>query len=369
MGQRPQTDYDALASAVESMPQGAAEILDLNAVRQSGSWLLAVIRHLFGEIIALAALGLWRSRAYHVVFTHGEIVGIPFALLSCLWRRRPRLVTNAYYLSGRRNAFWYKCLRIHRRIDKVIALSREQYEVGRDMLGIPAHRLMLMDSFGYVDTTFFQAETEEVLDERQICSTGLEFRDYATLIEAAERLPDIRLAIDPASPWSRHRTDVEKLPTPANIKFCHMEIGGARRLYARSAVVAIPLFDNPIGAGTTTLVEAMLGGKAVIATSGRDGAFARRPDLIDGENIVLVAPGDVVGWRVAMERLIVDRELRNRIGANGRSWAQRNADRQRWMKIMMDTLQEVIGRPGPAVRVQTSARSDPGPLRSARENL
>ena len=332
-----------LAAAIAALPDGRADIININDVQCSKSVPVMIARLLFGDIVALAVLGHLRARHYDVVFSHSEIVAIPFAILSHCRRQRPSIVTNAYYLVGRRNALWFKTLSIHRMIDRFLLLTHEQYEVGRDRLGIPEHQLSLVTLCGYVDSQFFRARLDDVvLDERQICSTGLEFRDYGVLIRAAAQIPEARFKIDPASPWSRHRSDVEGVDMPPNVEICRMKIGAVRRLYAASVAVAVPLRENPIGAGSTTLVEAMLSGKPVIATSRPDGTFAGRPDLIDGENIILVRTGDVEGWRAAIQRILTDRPFRTALGQKALAWAERYADRAPWIELNVQIMQAVV---------------------------
>jgi len=82
----------------------------------------------------------------------------------------------------------------------------------------------------------------------------------------------------------------------------------------------------------------MLAGKPVIITRSEDGTFAGRRDIVDGENVIMVDAGDVPGWRNALERLMTDKELRRRIGARGREWAKRHANREEWLKIIIGAL-------------------------------
>jgi glycosyltransferase involved in cell wall biosynthesis len=114
-----------------------------------------------------------------------------------------------------------------------------------------------------------------------------------------------------------------------------MKLGDVRSLYAESTAVVIPLRVNPMGAGTLTMVEAMLMGKPVIITRSRDGSFAGRQDLVDGKHVIMVNPGDVSGMRNAIERLMTDKELREQIGKMGRVWALQHTNRVQWLKIMM----------------------------------
>jgi glycosyltransferase involved in cell wall biosynthesis len=246
--------------------------------------------------MALALLGLQRCHQYDAIFSHGEGVALPLALLTWPLSRRPRHVMTAYYFTGQRNAIWHRLLRVHRHIDTIFTESRELYEKGRQ-LTIPESKLVLLESCGYIDANFFGTETGQTVDERQICSTGLEYRDYETLLSAVAELPLVKLKIDPASPWSLHRSALGQSQIPPNAKIVQLRLGAARQLYAESAAVAVPLLANPIGAGTTVMVEAMLMGKPVIITRSRDGSFAGRRDLVDGENVIMVGAGDVPGWR------------------------------------------------------------------------
>ena len=118
-GERPQTDYDALAEAVRAMPGGQADILDRSSVGKDGGWLVRLTHRLLGIDWALALLGFLHCRRYDTVLTHSEALGLPLSVLFILLWRRPRHVTTAYYLVGKRNALWYRLLRAHNRIDKI----------------------------------------------------------------------------------------------------------------------------------------------------------------------------------------------------------------------------------------------------------
>jgi glycosyltransferase involved in cell wall biosynthesis len=336
-GERPQLDYDVLAEAVRAVPGGQADILDRNSVDREGGWLIGLVRRLCGYNIALALLGYQRCYQYDALFSGSESVALPLAFLIRPRSQRPRHVSTAYYLTGRRNALCHRLLGAHRGMDTIFTQSKEQYETGRQ-LKIPKKKLVLQESCGYVDARFFSAETGQTVDERQICSTGLMFRDYETLLAAVAELPFVKLKIDPASPSATHLSTVDQLQMPPNAEIVQLRLGAARQLYAESAAVVVPLRANPMGAGTTVMVEAMLAGKPVIITRSEDGTFAGRRDLVDGENVIMVDAGDVPGLRNAIERLMTDKELRRRIGAKGREWAKKHTNRDEWLKIMIGAL-------------------------------
>jgi len=336
--ERPQADYDALAEELRAVYGAQVDILDLNMVASDRGWMVRLVRRLFGFNWALAMLGYQRCGRYDAVFAHSEIVGLPFAMLISTMSRRPRFAMNAYYITGKRNALWYRVFRAHRHIDKIFTLVRRQYDAAREELRISESKLVQLNTCGFVDAKFFGAALTQTVNENQICSAGLEFRDYETLLKAVARLPDVKLKIDPGSPWSLHKSGIDRMSIPPNAEICHMEMGAVRHLYAESAAVVIPLFINPIGAGMTTLVEAMSMGKPVIVTRSKDNTYAGMTDIIDGDNVLLVNAGDVDGLSKAIERVIGDAELRRRIGANGRKWAEEHAGRQPWLDIVVSAL-------------------------------
>jgi glycosyltransferase involved in cell wall biosynthesis len=339
-GARPQADYDAVAAALREAPGGEGDILDLSSVESERHWLIRLVRRLLGPYWALAALGHLRCAGYDVVFSHSEIVGLPFALFAVL-RRRPRHVMTAYYLNGKRNAFWYRALRIHRRVDTIFTQARQQHEIGRTALRLSSDKLVHVEGCGFIDSKFFATTPVVPVKEGQICSAGREYRDYETLIAAMESLPDVKLKVDPNSPWSLQVDGIAGLKLPPNVEVCRMEFGAVRLLYAESAAVVIPLHSNLIAAGTTTLVEAMSMGKPVIVTKSKDGTFGGRAGLVDGQNVILVEPHDVGGLRNAIARLMGDEELRARIGVNARRWAERHAARDQWLGTILQALRGV----------------------------
>ncbi len=101
-------------------------------------------------------------------------------------------------------------------------------------------------------------------------------------------------------------------------------------LYARAAVVACPSHREGFG---VVCLEAMAHGKPVVA-----GAVGGLLELVvDGETGILVPPRDVGALRIALERLLEDRELRRRLGEAGRRRAaehfSRDAATQRTLEL------------------------------------
>lgn len=337
-GRRPKPDYDALADRVRQSPHGRADILDRGAVDRSKNPLIRLVRRLFGYNWALALMGFLCCAEYDVVFSHAENVGKPFALLLMTRLRPPRHVMQAYYVTGRRNVLWYRLLRIASRIDVLFLLSKMQREAALGRLAIPGRKVVLVEAFGFLDIDFFRSYAGGPPRPGQVCAVGREFRDYGTLFRAVDGLPCITLKVDANSPWSTHEDGVKALAIPGNVELCDCELGAVRELYGLSEIVAIPLLPNEIGAGLTSLLEAMAMGKPVVLTCSADGTYAGRETIVDGKNVLMVGPGDIEGWRTALARLAADPELRRRLGEHGRQWVEQNVSRQRWLAMMMDAL-------------------------------
>ena len=78
-------------------------------------------------------------------------------------------------------------------------------------------------------------------------------------------------------------------------------------------------------------LEAMAHGRPVVATA----VGGLRDLVVDGETGLVVPPRDPRALRAALERLLGDRELRRRLGAEGRKRAQ---ERFSWPAVTAATL-------------------------------
>lgn len=349
-GLHPQRDCDALAAAIRSLPHGHAEILDYGAVDRSRNLLVSLVRRLAGYDWALALLAVCRCSRYDAVFSQAIVVGKRFALLSAVLPRRPRHVTQAFCVTAGHRWIWFRLLAVQREMDLLIFFAREQYDAARTRLRIAEHKLLLLEN-GFVDTVFFRPHPGDCARANQLCAVGQTHRDYHTLLSAAAPLPHLTLRIDAGSPSSHPSRPVGLADAPQNVEFCRLEMGTVRQLYAESAAVVVPLHPNPIGAGLTTVLEAMAMGKPVIVTRSAAGTFAGREQFRDGENVLLVDAADVEGLRQALLWLMSDGELRGRLGRNARRWVEQHASRDFVQQLIISGLQ---GIDAPDRRSQTS---------------
>jgi glycosyltransferase involved in cell wall biosynthesis len=361
----PRKDYHVLASNL-----GAAT-LDRSSVKKSG-----VLRFL-AKYVGMAPVQAWlafRERhRYDVILSDGEHIGIPLALLLKLARSRVGHVTIGHRLTATKKRPFFRWLKVQSHMSRIAVHSRRQYELAIGELGIPAERLALIPY--QVDANFWRPP-EGAVEERLICSAGLEFRDYPTLLRAVDGL-DVRVVIGAASHWSkRHNTTADQV-VPANVQVSAFDYDALRRVYASAAVVVVPLDDTDFQAGITTILEAMAMAKPVIVTHSfgqtdvvedrraatRGAQMRLRPQSLLSEiaksaGVSLeptgyyVPPGDPAALRRAIEHLLEHPEERRRLGAAARRTVEHLLTVDQFGERIRELVESAAPRPsrGPVSR-------------------
>lgn len=320
-GKRPEADYVAMAKAFR------ADLLDYAKAREVTGPFGALLERFLGPNAMLAFACFMLRDKYQVIFTDGEQIGLPLALLLkyvATEKRRPAHLMIVHILSVRKKTLLIDVLGLHTHIDKFLAYSSWQADFIKRRWKLSSDRVAFTPFM--VDTNFFspaavaQVKPDEWLARLEppiVCSVGLEHRDYPTLIEAVRGL-NVRVIIAAASPWSKRADTTEGRAIPDNVlvrKFSQYEL---RNVYAASAFLVMPLFDVEFQAGVTAILEAMAMGKAVVCTKTRG-----QTDVIhDEETGVYVPPGDVLALRRAIERLLEHPEQAARMGRAGQEIAQ-----------------------------------------------
>ena len=330
-GDRPRPDYLVMAEAF------GADLLDHARARAATGRLGRVIERLAGPN-ALVAWTCFRQRhRYQVVFTDGEQVGIPYAAMTRLaGRGGARHVMIVHILTVRKKMALMRALRLTSRIDRMVVYSSRQRDLIVAALSYPSGHIVLSPFM--VDTAFFSPDAAETTRRRMICSAGLEFRDYPTMIEAVRGL-DVEVVLAAASPWSKRRDVSGDVNIPANVTVERLGFVDLRTLYASAAVVVVPLVDSDFQAGITTILEAMAMGKPIICTRTRGQVDV----IVDGSTGVYVAPGDVGELRSAIGRLLADHDLAARLGHAARAWAVAESDIVTYADRMASVVDAVAG--------------------------
>jgi glycosyltransferase involved in cell wall biosynthesis len=340
-----------------------ATVLDHAAVERSPT--ARAIARVAGVAAAQAWLALRARRAYDVIISDGEHIGIPLACLLKLHRARVAHVVIGHRIGAAKKRPFFRLLRVQSHISRIALHAQRQFEIGLADLGIPAEHMALIPY--QVDVEFWRPRPA-VQEERLICSAGLEFRDYTTLLRAVDGL-DAQVVIGAASHWSKRRNSANNVPCPPNVQVDAFDYPALRDLYARSALVVVPLAeDTDFQAGVTTILEAMAMGKAVVVTHTpgqtdvvedrractRGRHPRRRPvsllrSLARETGVELepsgfyVPPADPEALRRAIVYLLEHPAERRRLGMAGRRTVERLATVDQFAARMRDLVDQALG--------------------------
>jgi glycosyltransferase involved in cell wall biosynthesis len=111
--------------------------------------------------------------------------------------------------------------------------------------------------------------------------------------------------------------------------------GSLRDLYARAAVVAVPVRAVDFQAGITSLLEAMAMARPVVATANP----GLREVFQDRECGIWVAPGDARAMSAALSYLLKHPREAAEMGRRGRALVEREMTLDRWVARIMAALQ------------------------------
>lgn len=312
-GERPEADYVAMARHF------GADILDYAAARQYGGWVGRLLEKIGGANAGLAWACFTLRKQYQVIFTDGEQVGLPLAFFLKFFNfgKRPHHLMIVHILSVGKKMILLDWLRLQSHIDTFFVYSTWQKQFIEKRWRIASNQVVFTPFM--VDSDFFAPEQIRgilelaVLDKPILCSVGMEFRDYPTLIEAVRGL-DVQVIIAAGSPWSKRADSTADQEIPDNVivrRFTQFEL---RELYAMSVFMVMPVYNVNFQAGVTALLEAMAMGKAVICsrTSGQTDV------VVEGETGLYVPPENAEALREAIVQLLNDPDEAERMGKNGR---------------------------------------------------
>jgi hypothetical protein len=143
--------------------------------------------------------------------------------------KRPGHVVICHRLSTGKKKLFFKTLKVHKEMDRLFVYADIQRKHGVEVLGIPADKLTHIHF--HADTDFYRPNNSRQVVANQISAAGLEWRDYPTLIGAAQRLNTLDFRLAAASPWSKHTNETERTELPANVAARRYEYGELRELY------------------------------------------------------------------------------------------------------------------------------------------
>ncbi|MEZ4593156.1 MAG: glycosyltransferase family 4 protein [Chloroflexota bacterium] len=314
---RPLADYIAMARTF------GADLIDYPIARRQTGWLGGIIEKLAGRNAMLAWACYQKRGQYRVLFTDGEQVGIPLALLLkfASFGKRPLHFAIGHILSVGKKMLFFDYLKIQSHIDRFFVYATWQKRFIEERWQVPGERVVFTPFM--VDADFFSPERAGgAMDKLRtlapagvpvICAVGLEFRDYPTLMEAVAGL-DVHVVIAAGSPWSKRSDTTEGQEIPDNVTVQRFSQYELRDLYAMSEFLVMPLFNVNFQAGVTALLEAMAMSKAVICSS----TPGQTDVVVEGETGLYVPPENAKALREAIQTLLQQPERSAEMGRNGR---------------------------------------------------
>jgi glycosyltransferase involved in cell wall biosynthesis len=238
-----------------------------------------------------------------LVFASGEDSGLPVAILNTIRRRRAVVSIQLMAPAVLRVRVMGWALRVARAVRMDVVRSEEKRQQAGGVFGkgtVPIH--LAEDQ---TDTDFFVPRSNRTDRPRLlVVSSGLEQRDYVTLVDALEGL-DVDAKFCAASPNYTDNTSVA-IPSSltSNIEMCRFEFAELRELYQQGDVTVLALLPNSYGAGSTSLLEAVACGSPVVMTTG----VGTPLEFIDDDLILGVPPLDVEALRSAIQAALAGSE-------------------------------------------------------------
>ncbi|MCO5044972.1 MAG: glycosyltransferase family 4 protein [Kiritimatiellae bacterium] len=279
------------------------------------------------------AIALWRrAPRYDVIVTMGVRESMLYGLLCALTFRRPKQIMCEVFIDAPRpTPSWHLKNLLYRFVARrAIGLlansSAEVHTIARRYQLDPAR-------IRYVPLNSNIANPQmESADDGFILSAGRTLRDYATLLNAVRQLPELPTSVICG------RNDFQGLEIPPHVQI-FTEIPRATYLekLRRCRLVALPLLNTERATGQVVMLEAMAMGKPVITT--------RSPGtvdhLVDGENGILIEPGDAPALAREIERLWNNPALRQRLGEAAVHTMRESASADRHAELKLRAIAEL----------------------------
>jgi hypothetical protein len=195
-----------------------------------------------------------------------------------------------------------------RHVDSFVVHSRGEVDSYSEWTGIPRHRF----HFVPMQKPSEPVECGEDHTRPFVLAMGSAQRDYRTFFTAIKELPYRAVVVA-----GRHA--VASLDIPGNVEVVQgITIDACHELTQRARVVVVPIDNAVTASGQVTLLDALMYGRATVATR----SVGTIDYVRDGETGLLVNVHDVRAMRQAIRALWERPVLRQRIGDAAREYVQ-----------------------------------------------
>jgi glycosyltransferase involved in cell wall biosynthesis len=273
-----------------------------------------------------------------VVITHDPRVAFWVSTMSRLVGARTRLLAHTFNFTRLPHTLLPPAIArvvfaaAFARVDRFVVFSEAEAGIYSRYFGVPRERF---------DLVLWGMNVPDVepgpafVGGDYVCAVGGNARDYRTLMEAAQRTPEIAyaLVVRPES--------LDGLVVPKNVTV-HVNVSFARAMNVvrHSRFMVLPLEGAEVPCGHVTMVSAMHLGRAMVVTDSsgvRD--YARHED-----NALLVPPRDPSALATAMSRLWSSPELTDRLAATGQQFAAENCSEESVLRHLRGYFADVAER-------------------------
>jgi glycosyltransferase involved in cell wall biosynthesis len=197
-----------------------------------------------------------------------------------------------------------------------------------------------VNPFG-VDTRFWTAGDDARAGGDVLAIGNDGHRDWETLVRAAPAIEaEVRVLTMHPAPAA----------LPANVRWepadWHSRVLDdveVREAFRAAAVVVVPVKDVPQPSGQSVTLQAFACGRPVVLSRTR--GLWDPEALRDGENVLLVPPGDPVALGAAVSRVLADPALGGRLGRDARATVEATADVERYAARLLAVCRRAIERP------------------------
>jgi glycosyltransferase involved in cell wall biosynthesis len=297
-----------------------------------------------GDFASILA-SLHAIRSSGLVVSTVDSLGVPL-----LWLRRLGMFfTPIVYVSigfperlQKMSPFWqgvYK--RLLRQASAVVAYGFEEADILRQYMETARRDRVHFVPFGvnirYFNPGLTSPEPEPGAD---ILSVGADpQRDFCLLIELARQHPEWSFA----AIASGVNADLLKDSPPNMTLYRDLSLEDVRAHMISARLIVLPVKENTYSGATTTLLQAMAMAKPIVIS--RVGAIREGYGLRDGENCLLVKPGDIAGFGTAIDRLLSDSLLADKLGQGARAQVVSSLSWDNYVNGMTGVIKKVMEKP------------------------